>query len=184
MATVVSLTESKIQELMSGWEGVSLSQDNINALIQQLQVILGENSENLTHFNETVRPQLEADLAGNALALNEVLSNHLPTVQQRLDQAQLDLEDLGTNVIPAIQEQVVTNANTIVEAPKVYVQDEAPENPDLEDRYLVVGDVWYKSNENNLQHIWNGVEWTTFGVDIPDFSLTVKKFQTSSHMIY
>lgn len=184
MATVVSLTETKIQELLAGWEGVALSQDQINSLITQLGVDVGSQGASLEHFNEVVRPQLEQELGEGAIAVNDLLSTQIPQLQVDLQNAQDNLEVLNDHTIPALQEELTTTAINVVEAPKVYVQTEAPEDPDENERYLVVGDVWYDSDDNNLQRIWNGVEWTSFGVDIPDFSLTVKKFISSNHMIY
>lgn len=184
MATVTSLTATRIQELLAGWEGIGLSQDEINALVIQLKTNVLEMNASLEHFNEVTRPKLEADLAAGSVAVSDLNDNVLPSLQGQLDQASLDVLDLVTVTVPSIQADVEATLINVAERPNVYVQDEPPENPDENDRELVVGDSWFDSNDNNRQRIWNGVEWSTFNVDVADFSLTVKSFMSSKHQLY
>lgn len=184
MATVVSLTEDKIQELMSGWQSLGLSQDQINALVVQLKGTVETNDAQMQELNTTTLPQLQTDLAESSIRVSDLNDVTIPDLQNNLDQSKLAIENLQTVDIPALRQDVDSTIQNAIDRPKVYVQPEAPTNPDDDDRYLVVGDVWYDEDNNNKQTIWNGVEWSTFGVEISDFSLTVKKFMSSSHMIY
>ena len=184
MATVISLTEQKIKELLAGWEGVALSQDEINALVLQLQTNVESQGASLTNFNEVVRPQLEADLAAGSIKISELNDTTIPNLQAELAQAQDEVQDLVTITVPALQQEMANTSTNVNERPNVYVQPEAPTNPDVDDRDLVVGDSWFDSDDGNKQRVWNGVEWSTFNVDVADFSLTVRKFLSSTHQIY
>lgn len=184
MATVVSLTEEKIRELLAGWEDVALSQDDINAIVLQLQTNQATQQAEMDELNNTTLPQLRLELADNQTKMGELNDVTLPQLQLDLEQANAQIENLNTVDIPALRQDVDSTIQNAIDRPKVYVQSEPPTNPDEEERYLVVGDVWHDSDDNNRQRIWNGVEWSTFNVDIPDFSITVRKFLSSSHLIY
>ena len=184
MASVTSLTATRIQELLSDWQQIGLSQAEINALVIQLTTSVDSMDASLTNFNENVRPTMEMELAANAMAVSDLNDNVLPVLQQDLDTASTTINDLVGVVVPSLQESVANTTLNVNERPNVYVQEEAPENPDDNDRELVVGDSWFDSNDNNRQRIWNGVEWSTFNVDVADFSLTVKSFLTGTHQIY
>lgn len=185
MASVVSLTDEAIQELMAGWQSVGLSQDQINALVVQLKTSVESQGAALTEFQEIDRPQLEADLAANSIRVAELNDNLIPNFELALQQTALELQNLSEIDVAALRRDLDSEIINGVDRPKVFVQPEAPENPDEEsERYLVVGDVWFDDDDNNKQRVWNGAEWTTFAVDIPDLSLTVQKFKTNTHMIY
>jgi len=183
MATVTSLTEEKINELMAGWESVGLSQEEINALVIQLRDAQQAADAALQELNQSTLPTLRQDLAENDIKVSE-LNDQLPDLHTRLEQSEARIDDVLSVDIPSLQESLNNQIVNAIERPKVYVQPDEPTNPDIDERDLVVGDVWYESDNNNFQRIWNGVEWTTFKVDVADFSLTVKKFMTSTHMIY
>lgn len=184
MATVVSLTQTKIEQLLDGWRGVSLSQDEINSLVAQLWSDVQTNGAVVQEFENVIVPELLQQTNAGAMALDNLLTNQLPTLEVELNDAKLSLEHLNTSVLPELREQLDSTITNVIERPNVYVQPEAPEDPDENERYLVVGDVWHDSDDNNRVRIWNGVEWSTFGIDIPDLSITVQKFKTSTHMIY
>lgn len=183
MATVVSLTKEKIEELLAGWEGVELSQDEINSLISQMLSTQDSHSVSFDFFNNIVVPQLQADAAANSTATSE-LSDLIPNLETALEDHQAQIDNIRDVDLVGMQTVLDNNIENVESRPKVYVQDDEPTNPDADDRGLVVGDVWFDSNDMNRQRIWNGVAWDTFAIDIPDLSLTVKKFNTSTHMIY
>lgn len=183
MAVVTSLTDSKIQELMAGWQIVGLSQEEINSLVIQIRAAMESHDAQITELRETTLPALQEDLAAGSIKVSE-LNEKIPDLENTLAEAQLQLDDIQNIIVPSMQESIDNTTQNIIDRPKTYVQPEAPENPDEEDRYLVVGDGWFDSDDNNRQRIWNGVEWSTFGIDIPDFSVTVRKFMSSTHLIY
>jgi hypothetical protein len=182
MATVTSLTATRIEELLAGWESVGLSQDEINSLIVQLGTNVLEQGASLEHFNEVIRPVLEASVADSSLALSDMNDNILPALDAGLATANTELETLLTVTLPSLQTDMDNTLINVAERPNVYVQDDEPENPDENDRDLVVGDTWF--GPDDVQRIWNGTEWTTLSIDVADFSLTAQKFKTSRHMLY
>lgn len=184
MATVTSLTETRIQELLAGWEGIGLSQDEINALVLQLQAGLASQTAVMDDWTNNLLPQFQAAIDANDIAISDLNDNVLPGLQQSLDQAELDLQNLNDVTMPFVLDNLSNIGTNVNERPKVYVQDDAPTNPDVDDRVLVVGDTWFDSNDNNKQKIWNGVEWSTFGIDIPNFSITVQHLLSANHHIY
>jgi len=184
MATVTSLTKAKIEELLSGWADIDLSQQEILALIGQLYIATQGHDAALTEFRESDLPALQETLDANADRLSELNDSVLPGLQETLDAASADLQNLNLVDIPSIRQDLDAEITNGIDRPKVYVQDDPPEDPDDDARNLVVGDQWFESDNNNLQHFWTGAEWSTMAVDIPDLSLTVKKFKTSTHMIY
>lgn len=183
MAVVTSLTEDKIEELMAGWASVGMSQENINALVIQLRDSQAAANARLAELDQVTLVQMREDLAANSVQVSE-LNEMLPALQTDLEQSQARIDNLTSVDIPALQQGLDNQIVNLIDRPKVYVQPEAPTNPDEEERFLVVGDTWFDSDSDNKQTVWNGVEWSTFGVEISDFSLTVKKFLSSSHMIY
>lgn len=184
MATVVSMTEDKIRELLAGWEGVSLSQDEINSILSQILIRQDSDSAELADFRNNSLPQLYADLEEGSNRISDLNDNVLPNLQNDLIQAQQDVENMRTVDIPSIQDTIANELENTATRPKVYRQPDPPDNPDVDDRDLVVGDTWFDSDDNDTMRLWNGVEWSTFAIDIPDLSLTVRKFNTSTHMIY
>lgn len=184
MAVVTSLTATRIQELLAGWESVGLSQDEINALIIQLATNVASQAAVVEDFTETTLPHLREDLEGAANTVSDLNDNVLPTLQSTLSEHDDQLEILNTVTLPSLQESLDATVTNVRESPKVYVQDDPPEDPDDDGRDLVVGDTWFDSNDENAHQIWDGAAWTTFKVDVADFSLTAQKFKTTTHMIY
>lgn len=183
MATVTSLTEEKIQELMAGWELVGLSQEEINALVIQMRSDQQSADARLTEFNDIILPQLREDLAAGSIRVSELNDTTIPDLQASLAEAQATVNDLAGVDIPALRDDVNSAGQNIKDRPQVFVQaDEPPAYDDLEDRYLVVGDTWYDSE--NVQRIWDGVQWTSLSVDIPDLSATIDQYLSPEHALY
>lgn len=184
MATVISLTEEKIKELLAGWEGVSLSQEQINALVGQISVGQESVRSEMETFQNEMLPQMQSDLAESSIRVSDLNDILLPQLQNDLSDAQLQLQDLADVTVAGMQEDLAANIENVETRPQIYVQDTPPEDPDENDRGLVVGDTWINTADNNKQQTWNGVEWSTFNVDIADFSLTVRKLLSTKHQIY
>lgn len=213
MATATSLTHERILALAAGWEGVESDLSDTNLLVGQLQQAMAGNQEALALFQSETLPQLQAALAANDASVNHLQSTTLVDLQATLDDNVSAISTLIESTIPTLDEQLNSNsgwildlnenllpametrlqeaetlvqaaAQTVLESPRAYSNVPQPLNPDSEGRPLVVGDSWYDQSDNNKQYVWNGVEWTTLDVDIPDFSLTVRKFMSTSHLIY
>ena len=185
MATVVSLTEAKIRELLLGWEGVALSQDQINDFVAALAASQDSVLDELTAIRVSELPSILVDVQAATLSIEELNNNIIPSLNVSLDQAQLDIQNVLTVEVPALQAELQNEVENGIARTKVFMQPEPPEPyDDLDERELVPGDVWYDTDDNNKQHIWTGVEWSTFAVEVGDFTLTVKKFLTNTHQIY
>lgn len=184
MGTVTSLTEARIQELMSGWESIGISQDEINVLVVELRDTLAVKLVDLDEFNTVTLPRLEADLEAGSNRVSELNDVTIPNLQADLDQAAVDLQFLTDVRIPTLEADLNSTIINVDERPKVYVQAEPPTNPDDDGRYLVSGDTWYDTDDQNAHQIWDGAGWTTFKVDVGDFTLTVRKLISNRHEIY
>lgn len=182
MATVVSLTEAKIQELMAGWESVGLSQEQINALVIQLRNAVDSQGAVLTEFNEVTLPQLRADLTAGSIVVSELNDTTIPSLQQTLDAHDLTLTNLNTVTLPALRTDLDSAIENSLVRPQTFFSDEPPVS--TEERDLQIGDVWHDTNDGNKQYRWDGVAWVTFSVDIPDFSITARKLISNRHIIY
>lgn len=184
MGTVVSLTEAKIQELVAGWEGVSLTQEQINALVSQLVVSQAVLDATMEEFVTVVKPQLEADLAAGAIAVSELNDVVLPELINDLASNSLSLENLNTVTLPALQEELQNEIDVNAERPKIYVQPEPPDNPDENDRVLQPADRWYDDDNDLADHIWNGTEWVLYEFEIPDLSEAIEAYISPEHALY
>lgn len=185
MATVQSLTAAKIEELMAGWEGVEFSQEQINSLVSQVWTSQATLDALMEDLQNITLPQLEVILQENNISLSDLVDNVLPGLQSDLDAANAQIENLQTVEIPAIQASLINEIEGSAVRPKVFVQpDEPPAYDDLEERDLVVGDTWFDSDDENKQYFWDGAQWTRLVTDVADFSLTVRKLISSTHMIY
>jgi hypothetical protein len=52
------------------------------------------------------------------------------------------------------------------------------------DRPLRTDDLWYDTDDGYKQYRYDGSTWVTFDVTISDFSLTARKFVTTTHLLY
>lgn len=184
MATVISLTKAKIEELLAGWEGVELSQDQINALVAQLWTSQATLDAVMEEFQNVTLPQLQDDLAAGSVKVSELNDVTLPDLEATLDQNSLEIDNLNTVILPGLEADLNSTVENLALAPRRYVQEDPPTNPDIDDRDLVHGDIWIDTNNGNTQYRWNGTAWTTLEVDVADFSLTARKFLSTQHMIY
>lgn len=130
MAAVTSLTETKIQELMSGWVAVGLSQDEINALITVLRFNVDGQSSALAEFYAVTLPQLEADLSASSIAVSELTSTIIPDLEADISNNESALLDLNTVTLPLLDERVTSNGDWILELdgvtlPALYAQLDA-----------------------------------------------------------
>lgn len=123
MATVVSLTEAKIQELMAGWAEVGLSQDQINSLVGQLVVNVQSQGADLENFNEVVLPAIEADVAAGSIAVSDVTTNLIPSIEVALADNTLAIENLNTSVVPFLQSELTSANNWILELNETTLPD-------------------------------------------------------------
>lgn len=190
MATVTSLTAERILQIAGGGGGIGpggsneyLLSEELQAALGQLQIELEQNTAMLAELNESTLPALEQTLAANDIALSELTEIQIVNLQAALEQNQQILAGIEQVDIPLLQQDVSNVVVNDLARPKQYVQEDEPTNPDVEDRELIVGDTWVTPS-NNIQHIWNGVAWSAFNVEISDFSLTVKKFLSTKHQIY
>lgn len=115
MATVTSLTQTKIEELMAGWQGVELSQDEINMLISQLWTDVQGFDVSLQNFEDNVVPPLLAAQAANDIAINNLITNDIPNLEQELANNDLELQNLNTVTLPNLEARVNTNELWIID---------------------------------------------------------------------
>ena len=130
MATVVSLTQTKIEELMSGWQGVSLSQDAINAVVSQLWTDVQSNGAVVSNFENVVVPDLLEQTNAGAIALDNLVTNQLPTLEADITANSAAIENLDTVELPLLQDRVHTNELWIIDLneeilPELYTQLDA-----------------------------------------------------------
>lgn len=184
MATVISLTEAKIKELLAGWEGVSLSQDEINALVLQLQTSQETVTAEMETIQNTTIPQMQGDLSATVIQVGDLSDTVIPNLETGLNNTSAQVDNINLVTIPALQTDLANEIENSRLTPQTYVQPEEPTNPDENDRDLLVGDTWLDDNDNNKERRWNGVEWSPVVADVADFSLTVRKFLTTTHMLY
>lgn len=183
MATAVSLTEEKIQELMAGWQAVADRQDELNAQIAELKGQVQTYQTMLTEFTNMTLPEIEALVAANDLEVSDLKDNTVTNLETQVDQHQLSLDNVQNVDIPALQENVGligSNLNTIgvpYRQPDEPLDDD-PDNP------ILVGTKWYDSDDGDKERFWDGTQWVESGGTVADFSLTAEKFKTSTHMIY
>lgn len=182
MATVSSFTEAKIRELLSGWEGVALDQEQINIIIDQMRIRQDALEVEITEFNDVTLPQLRDDLAAGSIRVSELNDTTIPNLEQKITVNEGDLQDLNTVTLPALRSDLDSSIVNSLSRPQMFFADEPPVS--TVDRELQVGDVWHDTNDGNKQHRWDGTAWVSFSVDVADFSLTVKKFLTNTHQIY
>jgi hypothetical protein len=115
MATVTSLTEDKIQELVSGWEGVSLSQDELNALVSQLWVDNESHDAALTEFKNVTVPELADDVAAGSTKVSDLNDVTIPDLEAQLSAHDLNLTNLNTVELPLLGDRVHSNELWIID---------------------------------------------------------------------
>ena len=184
MASVTSLTATRILELMAQWDGTVLGLEEINAVVADLNTKVETSSFNLTQFHEETLPALQEALASSNTAVSDLNETKIPDLESALDSNQSALDELNSVTLPSLQADLAAGIENSLIRPQTYFADDPPAEDPIEEFYLNVDDVWYDTNDGNKQHRWDGTQWVTFAIDIPDLSLTVKKFKTSTHLIY
>lgn len=178
MGTIITLSEERILELAAGWAAVSEQQDALNGQVSSLETAHDEQTSALNELHNFTLPELQSNLAENAVAVSNLNDTVLPDLNASLNDAALAIQNLNEVTIPGMQ----IGIDGATSRPQVFFQPEPPEVANGRD--LDVNDVWYDTDDGNKQYIWNGVEWSTFNVEIHDFSITVRKLMSSTHMIY
>lgn len=184
MAEVTSYTAQTILDLLAPLGSVEEKQAEFDALLAQLRQIVAESDASREELENVILPALRLELSENDLGLADLRTNVIPNLDQTVSQHGSVLDDLQTVTLPSHANDIANLIENNIARPKTYVQPDEPVNPDADDRDLVYGDVWFDSDDNNRQRVWNGSAWSTFAIDIPDLSITVQKFKTATHMIY
>ena len=109
MATATSLTAETIEELMAGWEGVSVVQESQAALLSTFEAILATNTENLQNFEDVTLPAVQAELAASAISIANLTDNLVPQLQVDIAANTEDLENLNDVIIPDLQAGLNSN---------------------------------------------------------------------------
>jgi hypothetical protein len=182
MAEVTSLTAQAILDLTSQWSGIPEEQQDLRGLIALLNAYVESNEAQITEFAD-ILPQFLAALASNQNAISDLNDVVLVNLQTALDNNAAALQNLNEVTLPALQLELDNNVENVETRPNIYVQPEAPEDPDENDRDLVVGDTWQDSDDGYKQYTWNGVEWTTLSVDIPDIAATIEQYLSPQHTV-
>lgn len=185
MATVTSLSEQRILELAAGWQGVAGTQAVTEAELTLIKQSLANNNAAVDDLTNNKMPALQEALAADNVVIANLNDTVIPTLRADLTGVDAAVVDIQAITLPNLQgdlDSVSINSNL---RPKTFWSDVPPVDEEDGSRPLQVSDVWYNTtNGENIQSIWNGVEWSTFTVGIADFSLTVKKLLSTTHMIY
>lgn len=182
MATVVSLTEPKIRELLGNWEDLALTQDEVNEIINRLSLNQESLNNQITDLTENKLPELRERQDANNQVIADLNENVIPNIDNAIDQMQQDVGNLTNVTLPSIRADLESGIVNSLVRPQTLFSDEPPES--TEDRELVDGDIWHDTNDGNRQHRWDGSQWVTFSVDVADFSITARKLISTRHLIY
>lgn len=182
MATVVSLTEDKIRDLLGNWEGLSLTQAEINEMLAKLALTQNRLTEDLDDLNNNKLPQLQDKLDANDIAVADLHDNLIPSIDAAVAQQQGQMEQLTDIILPNLQADLNSGIENSLIRPQTFFSDEPPES--TEDRELQISDIWHDTDNGNRQHRWDGTQWVTFTVDVADFSVTARKLISTRHLIY
>lgn len=186
MATVVSLNKEKIESLVASLEDIGMSQGDINTLLIGLQSNQQTQQDALVNFRDFVVPSFRAEMDANSNAVSELRDTTMPGLAHDLSQAEAQLADLQTVTIPSMQQSLSDTAQNQIDAPKMYVQDLEPLDPDDEGRSLVAGDTWSRIDENGkvVQKFWDGLAWVSIDVEVPDIQAAVLENLSPAHTLY
>lgn len=183
MASVVTLSEDKIQELMAGWQAVADRQDALNVEITELKAQVESYQGLLTEFTNMTLPEIEALVAANDLEVSDLKDNTVTNLEAQVDQHELNLTNINDVDIPALQQNVDLIGSNLNTVGVPYRQPDEPLDDDP-DNPILVGTRWYDTDDNEKERFWDGTQWVESGGTVADFSLTAEKFKTSTHMIY
>lgn len=181
---VTTYSVDAITELFAAYGDAVGGQNAINQMVQDLQVSMGQGMDRITNFEQFLLPEFQEQMEANNIALAEMRDNLAENLRQSLDQNTAAIKLLTDSIIPELKDDLEDTAEQVRDSPKSYYSSTAPTNPDETGRPLVVGDSWYDEDDSNKAYTWNGVEWTTFTVDVGDISVSVGNLKTATHMIY
>ena len=182
MATVTSYDAAKIEELVSGIEGVYGEQTELRALLVSLLAQSEANAAQIDDLINNVIPNMNAQVGSNTEVVSDLNENQMPNLSDALAENNSALSILTETTMPALEADLASSIINSIEKPYQFFQDEPPES--TEDRELMVNDIWYDTNDDNASYRWDGTYWVAFNMPIADLSITVKKFNTATHMIY
>ncbi len=183
MATVNGLTAERMMELVSEWTQIKARQDALAAQIADLQADYTGQSDIIDEFTGMTLPELMALLEAQQSTVVD-LTDQQAALDQTLAENKLIIDGIQQVDVQSLQDQIYSQQQQFDEIPTEFNQPEAPVDGDDPDRALVIGDRWFDTDDGNKEYRWTGTEWVESGLSIPDLSITVQKFKTSSHMIY
>lgn len=184
MGTVTSLTADKIQELASQWEGVAANQGDTDVEVNGLRVSHETFNSLFTTFINATLPQLLEAIAGIDINIGDLNDNVIPDLLNWLDQLNLAIQNLQTVTLPELEQDLVNEIEGNAARPKVYVQPDEPTNPDIDDRDLIVGDVWFDSDDDMKMRLWNGTQWSLMDVDVDQLVSVVRDNLSPDHAYF
>jgi hypothetical protein len=182
MASVVTLSEDKIQELMAGWQAVADRQDALNAEITELKTQVETYQGMLIEFTNLTLPEIEAIVAANSIETEDLKDNAVPNLEVDVDQNTAAIDNIRTVDIPGLLDNVFLIGENMTEIGVPFRQPDPPLDDDP-DNPILPGTRWFDEDDSNKEHFWNGTEWVD-AMTVPDLSLTVQKFKTSTHQLY
>lgn len=184
MATVQGLTATRMQELAAGWTDVDANQTDTDVVVNGLKISQETFNALFTTFLNATLPQLLEALAGNEIRLDDLNDNVIPDFQNWLDALELAIENLQTVTLPELEQELNNEVEGNAARPKVYTQPDEPENPDIDDRDLIVGDVWFDSDDDMKMRLWNGTEWSLMDVDTEMLAEIVRNNVSPNHTFF
>lgn len=184
MATVQGLTAAKMQELAAGWTDVDSNQSETDVVVNGLKINHETFNALFTVFINATLPQLLEALAGSEIRLDDLNDNVIPDLQGWLNALELAITNLQTVTLPELEQELNNEVEGNAARPKVYTQPDEPENPDIDDRDLIVGDVWFDSDDDMKQRLWNGTEWSLMSVDTEMLAEIVRNSISPDHSYF
>lgn len=183
MATVTSFTSQRILEMAAGWQQVADDLNGTDLTVGDLKAYFERFSADMIELSNFILPQLRNELTNNDNALKELNENVLPGLAAAQEANNAVIENLNTVSIPALEESIYQAGELAKLAPIQFNQDEEPLDGDDPSRPLRPGDIWVHSD--GTRKTWDGDSWEEVeALDIADFSLTAKKFYSTTHLIY
>lgn len=89
---------------------------------------------------------------------------------------------IDTTALDERLDVVEETSQTALILPTSFYTDAAPTGTAV--RPLQEDDTWYDIGDGYKQYRYRNGQWTTFSVEVTDFSLTARKFITSTHLLY
>lgn len=151
--------EAMMEELQQLRDEQAASSSRVAELTSELEVALNQ----LLEINQVSIPEMNASVGGATSATSDIVENQIPNLEQAIDDQRL---------------------LTLQAIPKVFRQPEPPTNEDDPERELQIEDKWVDTDDSDKEYHWDGTAWVESGMTVADFSLTARKFLSSTHLIY